>query len=256
MSRPDPVHDVVEEALDPTAPRLDVAPVDVADVAPPAEAAPRWLPWLGVCGAAGAAVLAVVAVRTGGAAWPWDHTVHQWVLEHRGGIDASVARAVTWGGATSVALPALAVAGALLPPGRRGLRRRLGAGLLLSGSAALCVWLGLAVNHAVGRERPPVVDWWGAAGGPSFPSGHTTAATVVAATFAWAATARVRSARGRTLVWCTAAAYALAVGWSRVWLGVHWPSDVLAGWLLAASWVALLVAGAGYAERRRRARAG
>ena len=167
MSRPDPVHDVVEEALDPTAPRLDVAPVDVADVAPPAEAAPRWLPWLGVCGAAGAAVLAVVAVRTGGAAWPWDHTVHQWVLEHRGGIDASVARAVTWGGATSVALPALAVAGALLPPGRRGLRRRLGAGLLLSGSAALCVWLGLAVNPAVGRERPPVVDWWGGMGGPA-----------------------------------------------------------------------------------------
>ena len=130
------------------------------------------------------------------------------------------------------------------------MRNRLGAGLLLSGTAALGVWLGLVINNAVGRERPPVADWWGAASGPAFPSGHTTAATVAAATAAWALLARVHSRGGRAAIWACAVTWAVLVGWSRMWLGVHWPSDVLGGWLLGASWVALVVSAVGLAERR------
>jgi undecaprenyl-diphosphatase len=231
-----------------------IAPVDVVDVAPPAQDAPRWLPLVGAVGALGAGALVVLSVRTGGSAWPVDRTVHAWVLEHRRSVDTAVAAAVTWLGATSVALPTLAVVGAALPRGRRRPRDRAAAALLLVGTASLGIWLGLLVNQAVGRERPPLADWWGNAGGPAFPSGHTTAATVAAGTLAWALAARVRSPRGRLVLWSSAAVVAMLVGWSRVWLGVHWPSDVLAGWLLGASWVALVVSGVAIAERQRSAR--
>jgi len=231
------------------------APEELVEVAPPAEDAPDWLPWLGLVGAVGAGTLVVLSIRTGGSAWPVDRTVHAWVLDHRGRVDLAVASVVTWLGATTVVIPVLAVVGAALPRGRRGVRNRVGAGVLLVGTASLGIWIGLLVNHAVGRERPPLGDWWGAAGGPAFPSGHTTAATIAAGTVAWAVSERVRSRRGRVVVWSSAVLVAALVGWSRTWLGVHWPSDVVSGWLLGASWLALVVSAVAMAEKRLRRRA-
>jgi undecaprenyl-diphosphatase len=233
---------------------MSIVPEEIASVAPPAEDAPDWLPWLGLAGALGAGTLVVLSIRTGGSAWPIDRTVHTWVLDHRGPVDLAVASLVTWLGATTVAIPVLAAVGAALPRGRRDVRSRLGAGVLLVGTASLGVWMGLLVNHAVGRERPPLGDWWGTAGGPAFPSGHTTAATVAAGTVAWAVCGRVKARGGRVAVWTSAVLVAGLVGWSRVWLGVHWPSDVVSGWLLGASWLALVVSGVAAVERRLRRR--
>lgn len=244
------VPQVVEEVLDPSAPTTAAAPVDLPRVAPPSGATPAWLPWIALAGAFCVGVLSVAARQRGGVLWQADETVHAWILTQRTETEATIARVVTVGGITTVALPALAVVGALLPRAPRSLRTRLGAGMLLAGTASLGVWLGLLLNHAVGRERPPVADWWGAAGGPAFPSGHTTAATIVALTCAWALMPRAHSTRSRSLVWAGAAAYALAVGWSRMWLGVHWPGDVVGGWLFGAAWVALVVPVVGLARRR------
>jgi membrane-associated phospholipid phosphatase len=94
------------------------------------------------------------------------------------------------------------------------------------------------VNHLIGRARPPISDWAGAASGPSFPSGHTTVATLFALSCAWACAGRVRAGWPRRAIWAGAAVYAGAVGWSRVWLGVHWPTDVIAGWLFGLAWLA------------------
>ena len=56
-------------------------------------------------------------------------------------------------------------------------------------------------------------------------------------------TARMPSAARRTLIWLSAALMALAIGFSRIYLGVHYPSDVLGGYCAAAIWLASVRAG-------------
>jgi membrane-associated phospholipid phosphatase len=68
----------------------------------------------------------------------------------------------------------------------------------------------------------------------AYPSGHAT----VSCAFALALCIVFWRARSRSAVAAIAAANVLAVGFSRVYLGVHCPSDVLAGWLVAAAWAA------------------
>ena len=86
------------------------------------------------------------------------------------------------------------------------------------------------------RDRPIVVDHLLNAGGLSFPSGHAFSGTAVYLALALAFLPLLAPARHRTAI-----AIALIIGalisFSRVWLGVHYPSDVLAGWLAAIGWV-------------------
>jgi undecaprenyl-diphosphatase len=191
-----------------------------------------------VAGVAGLVFLALAVwiVRRGGSSAGPDVSLHRWVLDHRRAGDLAVARAVTWGGSTNLVIPGLVLVGALAARGGRDLMRRFQTGVLLTCVGSAGIYVGLLVNHAMGRVRPPVGDWAGAAGGPAFPSGHTTAATVFAAGCAWVLLARYRTGRRRRLIWAGAVAWALLVGWSRVWLGVHWPTDVVGGWLFGTAW--------------------
>ncbi len=93
------------------------------------------------------------------------------------------------------------------------------------------------VKDLVTRARPPLIDRAVAAAGWSFPSAHAANATVTCCALAFILTGRRRAARPALLT--LAALIALAIGASRVWLGVHWPVDVLAGWLFGIGWLAL-----------------
>ncbi len=95
------------------------------------------------------------------------------------------------------------------------------------------------VKLLVGRERPEIVPHLMEAGGNSFPSGHSFSAAVVyiAMALAFAAISRRHSVR-YTLIGA-AMMLSLMVAWSRVMLGVHFPSDVVAGWLGGAGWAFL-----------------
>jgi membrane-associated phospholipid phosphatase len=171
-----------------------------------------------------------------------DEHLHRWVVAHRGPASVAVARDVRWAGVSWIVLPALIVIGvAAARPGSRTRRdrgERLGAGLLLSLAASTGVYAEIFCNKMIGRSRPPVTDWAGAAGGASFPSGHTTTASMFALAAAWALAASVRPGWRRRAIWAGAGVYAVTVGWSRVWLGVHWPTDVAGGWLFSLAWLA------------------
>ena len=105
---------------------------------------------------------------------------------------------------------------------------------------ALTIVGGWVVNSAikalVGRPRPEVVPHLMEAGGMSFPSGHSfnSAVVYISIALAFAAMSPRQSVRA-TLVLAAMAVTAL-IALSRVWLGVHYPSDAVAGWLGGAGW--------------------
>ncbi|WBP87341.1 phosphatase PAP2 family protein [Kitasatospora cathayae] len=89
-----------------------------------------------------------------------------------------------------------------------------------------------ALKLAVDRQRPAFSDPVSHAGGPAFPSGHAMASAITCAVLVGLLWYRV-DRRGRTAACAVATATVLTIGWTRTALGVHWPSDVVAGWLAA-----------------------
>jgi membrane-associated phospholipid phosphatase len=94
----------------------------------------------------------------------------------------------------------------------------------------------------VGRDRPPRADAVPPyETSPSFPSGHTLNASVVAGIVAYLLVLRQLRRSTRVLTYGIAIAFAATVSLSRVYLGHHWLTDVIAGWLLALAWLAMIV---------------
>ena len=117
-------------------------------------------------------------------------------------------------------------------------RRRLQAAVLIV--AVLVGQVAAAsAKHLVGRTRPDLVPHLDQVYSASFPSGHSAMSPVVYFTLAGILAAGEPSRAGKTLLLGAAVLLVLAVGASRVYLGVHWPTDVVAGWAMGTA-VALL----------------
>ena len=113
----------------------------------------------------------------------------------------------------------------------RKVREGLFAGIALGGSALL----NLGAKQFFARERPSLWESIAPESTYSFPSGHAMGSMTLAAVLvllAW-------RTRWRWWVALPALAFALLVGLSRVYLGVHYPSDILAGWAAAIAWAVL-----------------
>jgi undecaprenyl-diphosphatase len=146
-------------------------------------------------------------------------------------------RSVTWLGSTAVIVPALLLVAAVLVMRGRDWR----SAILLGAAVAGAVGLYNIVKVAVERPRPPSTLWIGDYSGAAFPSGHATQAVAFYGMLAIVLSAK-RSLRVRVIVWMSAAVITLVVGASRLYLGAHWLTDVLAGYALGAAWIAFVAA--------------
>ncbi|MAS14981.1 MAG: PA-phosphatase [Nitratireductor sp.] len=138
------------------------------------------------------------------------------------------------GGYPVIVLSLLVLTGLLL------VTRRFGAAfyaLLSVGSGALVSYL--LKNHYE-RPRPDLVEHLDVIHTASFPSGHATVTTVAYLTLAALVVRFFPDWRVRLYVLAVAVFISFIVGASRVYLGVHWPSDVAAGWALGAAWASFI----------------
>jgi undecaprenyl-diphosphatase len=167
-----------------------------------------------------------------------DQHITNFVVGHRTPALNHVMTAVTWTGSWATTL-AVAVLVAFL-----AWRRRLPA---LAVVAILAAWWGelLAViltKAVVRRPRPPEAVRLVVAHGWAFPSGHTANAVVVfSAAAAILVTAFVSRTEGRVLTWVLAGLATALVGFSRIELGVHWTTDVVASLVWTPLWILIVI---------------
>jgi undecaprenyl-diphosphatase len=164
-----------------------------------------------------------------------DRAVLLWMVAHRTGWATASARALMALGTRPPALAAVGVAVLILVAASRSWR--LGATALLAGGVALV--LSIAAKMLVHRPRPPAALVLVVAHGSSMPS-TDAALTAGAATVLIVAALRAPRPVGRVLAGALAAAV-VVVGVALVYLGAHWTTDVLVGWVLGAATGAALV---------------
>ena len=189
-----------------------------------------------------AALLALARVY---GAFPGDEWALLELTRWRGGWLDDAAMAVSsigrggigWAGLLVPWIPLAGVAGLL------SMRRWADAAFLSAATLAPAVNLGL--KELAARSRPDEMLALASETGYAFPSGHA----VFAAAFFGALIILLgrwpsldRRPRLRLALQAAMSLLIVGVGASRVWLGVHWPSDVVAGFLFGALWLAVLVA--------------
>jgi membrane-associated phospholipid phosphatase len=165
-----------------------------------------------------------------------DPRVLAFFVGHRTPWLTGLARALTWLGSSIVLWPVVIVAGLGLWRWRRRWRPAVLPALALAGA-----WAGgLLIKGLVARPRPPSTYWLAAVHGQSYPSQHAAQALATWGMLAFTLMPG-RRVRTRALLMLGAAAIALVVGLTRLYLAAHWLTDVLGGWALAGVWDSLLI---------------
>ncbi|MEV8310166.1 phosphatase PAP2 family protein [Streptomyces flavidovirens] len=111
--------------------------------------------------------------------------------------------------------------------------------LWIAATSAVSALVQQGLKAAVGRERPEWPDPVDSAHFSAWPSGHAMTATVTCGLLVWLLVLRGADPRLRAAVLVVGTVSWVGVGVTRLYLGVHWVSDVVGGWLLGAAVVAL-----------------
>lgn len=174
-----------------------------------------------------------------------DAPITRYLADHREPWLTTVTEWVTALGSVSVLAPLLGVVavGWLIRTGRWGVA--LFFVLALAGAVVAIDVL----KDLVERGRPPIRFAVSDAAGLAFPSGHAVLATVGFGALAYIHGSVVRWWSARVAIWAAAVTVVLLVGFSRVYLGVHWFSDVLGGYALGAVWLGIVVMAFGTSTR-------
>ncbi len=160
-----------------------------------------------------------------------------WVIAHRIAWVSSAMQVITRLGSGAIIVPLVLVVAIAFVVRRRDWRSATLLIVALAGAAGLYT----IVKLVVGEARPPATVWIGHFDGAAFPSGHVTQAVAFYGMLAFVLSVRL-SLRARAFLWTGAGFIAAAVGASRIYLGAHWLTDVLAGYALGVAWIALVMA--------------
>jgi undecaprenyl-diphosphatase len=112
--------------------------------------------------------------------------------------------------------------------------------MVLSAALVGAVVLGDVVKPLVARARPPYAASVGV-NGYTFPSGHATQSIAVYGGLAYVAAGWLRTWSAKVAAWTIAVVVVLLIGFSRIYLGLHWVTDVLGGYALGAVWLAAVL---------------
>ncbi len=149
------------------------------------------------------------------------------------------------GGVTVLAIVTALATGYLMA------RRRTAMGLFVAGAIVSGGAMSTLLKLIFARQRPDLVPHLIDVRSLSFPSGHAMNSAIVYLTLG-ALLARVeKRASVRVYLLSAAITLTLIIGFSRVYLGVHWPSDVIAGWCVGATWAVLSSLAARALQQRR-----
>ncbi|WP_328523263.1 phosphatase PAP2 family protein [Kribbella sp. NBC_00359] len=190
-----------------------------------------------VAGTVGLIILADAATESDGLA-AFDPELTADAVSHRTPVLTAIARTLTFIGSAAVLVPLTVVAALVLWRWTRSWRSSAVLVLAMIVSTVLTSVL----KALIGRARPdtalvlgPVSETF------AFPSGHTLNSTVFFLTLATLVCARISSRRTRTAILTVAVVLSIGVGLSRVYLGYHWATDVVAGWIVAIVWLVIVL---------------
>ena len=167
----------------------------------------------------------------------FDDAVLRWIGEHRPAAIEPLMLEITFLGTGSVVIMLVAVSGLFL-----WLSNHKYSAILLLIATSGGILLNNLLKAGFGRPRPQIFDWGTHAVTWSFPSGHAMSAAIVYGTVAYLAARLQKRHWHRVLTMLAALVIILLIAVSRLYLGVHYPSDVLAGILIGLAWAAFCVA--------------
>lgn len=187
-----------------------------------------------IVGALGTVFVGVVYAHFLKQTYGWSHG-HPWEIALLRDLHASLppfidgfVLALPWFGTNLTILPGVAIASYILTKrNRRDLRT-----VLIVAAVGNYV-IAFVLKYALNRPRPTVIPARGEYTGPSFPSGHAMLATSVLFVVAYL----LRRERDWHWPYVVVFVFGLMTVYSRLYLGVHWPTDVIAGGILGVLWL-------------------
>jgi undecaprenyl-diphosphatase len=166
-----------------------------------------------------------------------DTTIVGYIAHHRSDRIVAAMRDVSMLGNVGF-LAGMVLLGGLL------LRRQTGSWvplLVLAAAGLGAATIGVTTKALLWRTRPPAAWMAAQASGWAFPSNHATCATAVYGALGYLLAVTRDTWLARIPIWTAAVFSSLMIGISRVYLGVHWPTDVIGGWILAITWLLILL---------------
>ena len=192
------------------------------------------------------AIVLTDGARENGDLSAYDPAVTSAFITARSDVGTALAQVFTFMGSTLALVPLTLVLLAWL-----GWRRRWQAMSAVAAGMSLSLTLTVLLKNVIGRVRPPGVDVLGAINtGFAFPSGHTLNGTVFFGLVTGLVLHRCRSVWTRLAALTGGLMMAVGIGLSRIYLGYHWLTDVMAGWSLAVSVLGVVLLGGVLLDRR------